>query len=223
MRRIKKRGIRSWIPVLVLGLAVIAGCASVNLTVNFNEVRNTIAALVAASDAEWLYIDEPNYVIVIEGSPRYSESYSYQENGTLIAQSSDGEGSNRKEEEKKKRSLDELDLGDLEVTPELKAALQRQHARSDAVSNAKYDGLIGENIRGYLSILVDNPAEDLQELVEAENEDRRLVVDIVMEQYGLTSENDQQVIERLFYEERYKVARIGDWVQTPEGEWVQAE
>ncbi len=93
---------------------------------------------------------------------------------------------------------------------------ERMKARAPAILNLKTQGLVGENNRGYLEMRGAGSG-DAAALVEAENEDRRLVYKAIAAKTGGSVE---QVGQRAAAR-RAEVAGRGEWVQKPSGDWFQ--
>lgn len=103
-----------------------------------------------------------------------------------------------------------------EITPDVNTALEARRARYNDLAALKAKGTIGENNRGYLEVLVPDPAA--QALVEAENKDRKTVYTAIAEQNGLTGQ--LETIEKVFADVQREKAKPGDKIQNPDGQWV---
>ena len=104
------------------------------------------------------------------------------------------------------------------ITPAAQAGSvkERMKARAPAILNLKAQGLVGENNQGYLEVRGAGGG-NAAALVEAENEDRRLVYKAIAAKTGGSVE---QVGQRAAAR-RAEVAGGGEWIQKPGGEWFQ--
>ena len=105
------------------------------------------------------------------------------------------------------------------LTPETQAAIDARKSRFSRIQDLKSQGLIGENNQGLLEGRGEATPE-ASELVRGENADRDLIYRTIVEQNGLPADEIAKV-RRAFAEEQRDRARSGDWVQTPDGAWVQ--
>ncbi len=104
-----------------------------------------------------------------------------------------------------------------EMTPAVKAALDGRRERFDQLRTLKEQGLIGENNKGYIQLLTDDP--QAEGLVEAENKDRQFIYKIIVEQNNLPADS-LSTIETVFAQEQRERAKPGDKIQEPNGNWV---
>ena len=105
--------------------------------------------------------------------------------------------------------------------PAVQKVLNNRKARTPEIQTLKTQGLIGENNRGFLTIL--KPAEIQaaeKSLMEAENHDRKFIYNTVVAQNHLESESLVKV-EAEFAKTRHDRARKGDFIQIPSGKWIQ--
>lgn len=103
-----------------------------------------------------------------------------------------------------------------QVTPEIHQAFQNRKARYGELSNLKAQGAVGENNRGYAEVL-NNPAQSTA-VVEAENADRRVIYNAIVQQNGL-GPGGLSTVEGVFAEVRRNKAKPGDSIQQPSGGW----
>lgn len=92
---------------------------------------------------------------------------------------------------------------------------QRMKSRRPAVEQLKASGIIGENNTGYLQYMSAN--KEKQDLVDAENRDRKTVYSKIAEQEGTT---EVEVGKR----RAAKISKIsppGRWLQKPSGQWYK--
>ena len=92
---------------------------------------------------------------------------------------------------------------------------QRMMERIPALTSLKSQGVIGENNKGFLEFREQNPGK--QDLVNAENSDRRQVYSAIAKQQGASPElvgsrRAKQIAEK---------AAPGTWVQKADGKWFK--
>lgn len=105
-----------------------------------------------------------------------------------------------------------------EMTPPVKSALESRRARFDQLAELKKQGIVGENNRGYTEVLasgVDNAAA----LVNAENADRKVIYQAIVEQNKLPA-TSLGLVEEVFAKVQRDKAAAGDKIQTVDGKWV---
>ena len=93
--------------------------------------------------------------------------------------------------------------------------LENRKNRYSDLQSAKAAGQIGENNQGLVS-----PLKGGDPLAAAENENRLVVYQTIVEQNGFGPGGLEQV-QRVFADVQREKARPGDYVQTPSGEWKQ--
>ena len=103
-----------------------------------------------------------------------------------------------------------------EMTPEVKAALENRRNRFDQLQAFEAQGVLGENNRGYVEVLQDNP--EAWALVEVENKDRRIIYQTIAHQNNLT--DALETIEKVFAEGQREKASPGEKIQREDGRWV---
>ena len=104
------------------------------------------------------------------------------------------------------------------MTPEIEQALAGRQSRFEELRSLKAAGRIGENNRGYVEALDKSSA--LQRIVQAENSDRRVIYNAIVEQNGLGPAG-MNPVESAFAEVQRDKARSGDPIQLASGEWTQ--
>lgn len=87
--------------------------------------------------------------------------------------------------------------------------------RLPKIIELKSQGIIGENNQGYLEFV--GNTRQMQDLVDAENRDRRSVYEGIARQQGTTV---QTVGQRRALQLR-DLAKPGDWVQNDAGRWYR--
>ena len=102
------------------------------------------------------------------------------------------------------------------MTPDIEKALKNRQARYYQLQSLKQEGLVGENNRGYVTDLKNNPAAAA--LTAEENQDRRVLYEALAEQNKLGSEGLLEV-QRAFADVQREKAGSGDMVQSSSGEW----
>ena len=102
-----------------------------------------------------------------------------------------------------------------EMTPEVNRALENRKNRYSDLQSAKASGLIGENNQGLVSSL-----KGPTPLVSAENSDRSVIYQAIVEQNGFGPGGLAQV-QQVFADVQREKARPGDFIQSSSGQWEQ--
>lgn len=100
-----------------------------------------------------------------------------------------------------------------EMTPEVSRAIENRKARYNDLQNAKAEGLIGENSQGLVSSM-----KGPTPLVSAENADRSVIYQAIVEQNGF-GPGGLAKVQSAFADVQRDKARSGDYVQSSSGEW----
>lgn len=103
-----------------------------------------------------------------------------------------------------------------EMTPAVEAALVSRKGRFDTLESLKAKGIVGENNKGYVELLVNDPKS--KDLVNLENIDRKIIYKTIAEQNGI--ENQLFVIEKVFAQVQHEKASNGYLIQKDDGSWV---
>ena len=103
-----------------------------------------------------------------------------------------------------------------EMTPEVQSALDNRRDRYEKLSELKVKGIVGENNQGYVTVLVKD--ERAEAIVDAENNDRKIIYTTIAQQNGLT--DALGTIERVFAQEQRERAKPGEKIQDEDGRWV---
>lgn len=103
-----------------------------------------------------------------------------------------------------------------EMTPAVKSALESRKARFGELKSLKAQGLVGENNRGYVQLL-GGPAQN-KSVVDAENRDRKLIYQTIVEQNGLAADS-LATVEKVFAKVQANKADHGEKVQDEAGQW----
>lgn len=104
-----------------------------------------------------------------------------------------------------------------QMTPEVTVALENRRSRYEQLQDLKKQGLVGENNKGYISVLKHNI--DIIGVIEAENQDRKVIYETIAVQNQLGS-GAIGVIEKAFANVQREKARPGEKVQLENGDWV---
>ena len=99
--------------------------------------------------------------------------------------------------------------------PASKEIKQRMKARLRVIKALKGQGIVGENNRGYLQFV--GQKKEKEEVVTAENEDRKLVYKAIAKQQGTTA----AVVGKHRAVQITNKARPGEWLQDANGKWYQ--
>ena len=103
-----------------------------------------------------------------------------------------------------------------EMTPAIKAALESRKARFEELKSFKARGIVGENNRGYVQAL--SADADVKGLVNAENKDRKVVYEAIVDQNGLDA-GALATVEKVFARVQRDKAASGEKVQDENGNW----
>ena len=91
----------------------------------------------------------------------------------------------------------------------------RMKERLPQILALKTKGLVGENNQGYLQFV--GATKEHEDVVSAENADRRTVYEAIAKQEGTTA----QFVGKRRALQLVGQAHAGDWVQNDAGQWVQ--
>jgi uncharacterized protein len=91
----------------------------------------------------------------------------------------------------------------------------RMKARLPVIKDLKFKGIVGENNRGYLAFVGSQREE--QAIVNAENEDRRIVYQALAQRENVPMER----LEALRAKNIAEKANPGEWLQDAAGKWYQ--
>ena len=108
----------------------------------------------------------------------------------------------------------------LKKTPAVQKILNQRKARAPELQALKAKGLIGENNRGFITILKPSLQPKEKILVEAENRGRKFIYNTVVAQNHLGTEGLVKV-EKEFAKTRHERAKKGDLIQDSSGKWVR--
>ncbi len=106
------------------------------------------------------------------------------------------------------------------TTPAVQKALNNRKARSHELQALKAKGLIGENNKGFITILKPPLQPKEKSLVEAENHSRKFIYNTVVAQNHLEGKELAKVEEEFAKTHRAR-ARKGDFIQAPSGKWIR--
>ena len=106
-----------------------------------------------------------------------------------------------------------------EMTLEVKSALDSRRARNEQLRSFKAQGIIGENNKGYVQILGLSVSSAADDLIAAENQDRKMIYNTIVTQNNLPSES-LSTVEQVFAQVQRDKAASGDRIQDVSGNWV---
>ena len=92
---------------------------------------------------------------------------------------------------------------------------QRMITRLPIIKSLKDQGIVGENNKGYLEFIGNK--KEKQDVVEAENSDRRQVYEAIAKQQSTTVE----VVGKHRAVQIADKAQTGEWLQDANGKWYQ--
>lgn len=98
---------------------------------------------------------------------------------------------------------------------DLNAIKQQMEKRRSLIVELKNKGIVGEDKMGYLQFI--GGKREKEDVVKAENQDRRKVYEAIAQKEGVTPE---QVGQRRALQITNQ-ARHGDWLQDQNGKWYQ--
>lgn len=104
------------------------------------------------------------------------------------------------------------------MTPEVEKAIAGRQARYSQLESLKAQGTVGENSRGYVAVLKESAG--VRSLVDAENNNRRIIYRAIVDQNQLGPEG-LGVVEDVFAEVQRDKAKPGEMIQTPDDAWVR--
>ncbi len=105
-----------------------------------------------------------------------------------------------------------------ELTPAVKAALDSRRNRFDQLRALKEKGVVGENNRGYVEALGDDP--QAKAIADEENQDRRFIYKTIVEQNNLSADAIS-TIETVFAQVQRDKANPGEKIQDASGSWLK--
>lgn len=107
-------------------------------------------------------------------------------------------------------------------------AIQNRDFNKDDVEEFKRDGAVGENAKGLLEIRpllrLDNDAvyrKLVEDIVAEDNRDRQIIMQRIMDINPTAQTVGASEVEKVFAKLNRDNAKIGEWIQLPEGEWVK--
>jgi uncharacterized protein YdbL (DUF1318 family) len=92
---------------------------------------------------------------------------------------------------------------------------ERMQARLSQIADLKGRGVVGENNQGYLEFLPGKREKD--DLVSAENSDRRKVYEDIAQKTGTTAD----LVGRRRALQIAENAKTGEWLQKDQGKWYK--
>lgn len=111
---------------------------------------------------------------------------------------------------------------------EVISSLQRMAFNADDIKYYKSIGIIGENNKGYLEIFNDKlkmlnekQREFLIELVKQENDDRKKIMQRVLETNINLNANDLSKVEEIYASMKRDNSEKGEIIQLPDGKWIK--
>lgn len=108
----------------------------------------------------------------------------------------------------------------LKKTPAVQKVLNHRKARVHELQVLKAKGLVGENNKGFITVLQPSLQAKEKTLVDTENHSRKFIYNTVVVQNHLGSEGLAKV-EKAFAKTHRNRARKDDLVQDPSGKWAR--
>jgi uncharacterized protein YdbL (DUF1318 family) len=114
----------------------------------------------------------------------------------------------------------------LTITPEFVKQIEKERAtrraRREAIRQAKEQGCVGESHAGPLVVRPGaGCSPQVAALVKAENADRESIVKKFMRHFKMPASDAPRVAAAFAKRRIERWARPGDWIQRPDGQWVQ--
>ncbi|MGH7265738.1 MAG: DUF1318 domain-containing protein [Candidatus Rokuibacteriota bacterium] len=115
---------------------------------------------------------------------------------------------------------------ELAITPEFVKQIEKERtarrARREAIRAEKERGCVGESNQGQLAVRPGAACSDqVASLVKAENADRDSIIKKFMRHFKMPASDAPRVGAAFAKRRIERWARPGDWVQRPDGQWVQ--
>ncbi len=104
-----------------------------------------------------------------------------------------------------------------EMTPDVQTALNNRRDRYEKLRSLKEAGMVGENNKGYVEVLGNDP--EAKAIADAENNDRRFIYMTIVEQNNLPKDA-LATVEIVFAQEQSDRANPGDKIQQEDGRWM---
>ena len=181
---------------LLVPLVMLIGCAMVTIYVTFPEEKIKKAAESIEKE--------------IESAPAGKTSFI---TGWMIAAFSPG------------RAYAAEISSDLKTdSPKIRNAAKLRASWKSELDSYKQQGYVGEN--NQFQVEIRNAPSDVEtlkkvrELVKKENEQRKIIIDELM-LINNASPEQRAVFQEQFAKARREQAKIGEWIQNPDGTWVQ--
>lgn len=105
-----------------------------------------------------------------------------------------------------------------EITPQVQEALDSRKSNYGQLQNFKSEGAVGEDNQGFAKVLKDSA--EANALVQAENENRQVIYQAIVDQNSL-GPNGMSNVRSVFAEVQRGKARPGDYIQDRSGNWTQ--
>ena len=115
-----------------------------------------------------------------------------------------------------------------EEKEEVLNAYQNREFNKDDIDEFKLDGCVGENNQGFLDVRSSERLksdEQYKKLVEQkvteENRDRTIIMQRIIEVNHNLADGDMNKVKEIFAQMNRDNAKAGEWIQDPEGKWMQ--
>lgn len=105
---------------------------------------------------------------------------------------------------------------------QLTLAQIRRKTMSEYIGELKKQGILGESNDGRLVIRPDSIGSEsrMAKIVEAENQDREIILDFYYESRGIEDESEKSRVRIEFAEVASRLSPDGTWIQDFEGKWT---
>ena len=125
------------------------------------------------------------------------------------------------------RTGDQGASGESQEQQVIMQAIQSQKFNKDEINELKREKVVGENNRGYLEVRAtpkynqdESYSNMVDELVEAENRDRRIIYQRVLLMNQLSQQQEQET-NLIFANMQIEQSPPGTLIQLPGGEWIE--
>ncbi|GEM_PF-1616169 len=105
----------------------------------------------------------------------------------------------------------------------LMLAQVRRRTMLEFINELKRQGLIGESKEGKLIVMADTISQtgQIQRIVEAENQDRKIILEFYFESHGIEEEQEKLAVINEFSQVTARVSPDSTWIEDYEGNWAK--
>ena len=105
----------------------------------------------------------------------------------------------------------------------LMLAQVRRRTMQEFINELKRQGLIGESKEGKLIVMADtiSQADQIQRIVDAENQDRKIILEFYFESQGIKEEQERLAVTYEFAQVTVRVSPDSTWIEDYDGNWAK--